>query len=65
MDSQLGVFQAISDIPYRLKLFDADAGEHLNVVYINSEGYDVILAKAALVKSHEYDLRLVNLLQDL
>jgi uncharacterized protein YcbK (DUF882 family) len=63
----------VSDSTYRLRLFHAHTGEHLDIVYRNSEGYDQV-ARVRLDRylrdyrtgtSREYDPRVFDLLHDL
>lgn len=64
---------AISDSAYRLRLFHAHTGEHLDVVYRDSERYDQdayvrlnrYLRDHRTGTIHEYDPRVFDLLHDL
>ena len=63
----------ISDDVYRLRLFHAPTGEHLDIVYRNNEGYDpdAYVRLNRYLRDHrtgtipEYDPRVFDLLHDL
>jgi uncharacterized protein YcbK (DUF882 family) len=64
---------AISNSAYRLRLFHAHTGEHLDIVYRNGEGYDQdaylrlnrYLRDHRTGTIHDYDPRVFDLLHDL
>lgn len=63
----------ISDSTYHLRLFHTHTGEHLDIIYRNSEGYDRdayvrlnrYLRDHRTGEIHEYDPRVFDLLHDL
>ena len=63
----------VSDGPYHLRLFHTHTGEHLDIVYRNSEGYDrdAEVRLNRYLRDHrtgevrEYDPRVFDLLHDL
>ena len=64
---------AVSDSPYHLRLFHTHTGEHLDIVYRDSKGYDRdaygrlnrYLRDHRTGEIHEYDPRVFDLLHDL
>ena len=64
---------SVAGSEYRLRLFHTHTGEHLNIIYRNSEGYDHdanvrlnrYLRDHRTGNIHEYDPRVFDLLHDL
>jgi len=67
------MLSTVSDSAYHLRLFDTHTGEHLDIVYRDSEGYDRdaylrlnrYLRDHRTGEIHDYDPRVFDLLHDL